>query len=79
MVLGCGRYKKTPTILIYAACSKQVLTSSKRRPQFIFVYYYWQLKHQDSQGYRRQDVVWGGVGIYFLIVLYVKKVFLSNI
>ncbi len=20
-------------------------------------------KHQDSQGYRRQDVVWGGVGM----------------
>jgi hypothetical protein len=23
----------------------------------------WKIKHQDSQGYNRQDVVWGGVGV----------------
>ncbi len=27
-----------------------------------YLYCFWESKHKDIQGYRRQDVVWGGVG-----------------
>ena len=35
-----------------------------------YLYCFWESKHKDTQGYRRQDVVWGGVGTANLALLY---------